>query len=200
MVAMTTDRLFFTGDEEADRLLVASPLALLIGFALDQQVTVQKAFSGPLEIQRRMGSLDAAKIGEVGEDGLISVFSEKPSIHRFPANMAKRVYALIQHINDQYGGDAAKVWTEAKDGKDLEKRLSGLPGFGEMKVKSMIAVLGKQLGAAPAGWESAAPNWPTLGDVDSPEALANYQGWKRAGKAEARETGKTFDPAKSGKP
>ncbi len=196
---MTTDRLYFTGDEEADRFLVSSPLALLIGFALDQQVTVQKAFSGPLELQRRMGSLDAAGIGALGEDGLVAVFSEKPSIHRFPANMAKRTFALVQHLNEQYGGDARKVWTEAKDGKDLEKRIAALPGFGEMKVKSLIAVLGKQLGVAAAGWESVAPSWPTLGDVDSPEALANYQGWKRAGKAEAKETGKSFDPASAAK-
>lgn len=196
---MATDRLYFTGDDEADRLLVSSPLALLIGFALDQQVTVQKAFSGPLELQRRIGTLDTAKIAGMGEDELVAVFSERPSLHRFPANMAKRTHALVRFIQDQYGGDAGKVWTEAKDGPDLEKRIAALPGFGEMKVKSLIAVLGKQLGAAPKGWESVAPDWPTLGDVDSPEGLATYQGWKRAGKAEARESGGVFDPAKAPK-
>ena len=196
---MATDRLYFTGDDEADRLLVSSPLALLIGFALDQQVTVQKAFSGPLELQRRAGTLDANKLAGMSEDELIAVFSEKPSLHRFPKNMATRVHALVRFIAEQYGGDAGKVWREAKDGPDLEKRISALPGFGEMKVKSLIAVLGKQLGAAPKGWESVAPDWPTLGDVDSEEALGTYQGWKRAGKAEARESGKTFDPAKASK-
>jgi uncharacterized HhH-GPD family protein len=196
---MATDRLYFTGDDEADRLLVSSPMALLIGFALDQQVTVQKAFSGPLELQRRIGTLDAGKIAAMSEDDLANVFSERPSLHRFPKNMAKRVHDLARFIAEEHGGDAGKVWSEAKDGPDLEKRIAALPGFGEMKVKSLIAVLGKQLGAAPNGWESVAPDWPTLGDVDSPEALATYQGWKRAGKAEARESGKTFDPAKAGK-
>ena len=196
---MTTDRLYFTGDEEADRFLVSSPLALLIGFALDQQVTVQKAFSGPLELQRRTGPLDAARLAALGEDEMVSIFSRPPSLHRFPKNMARRVFALVQAINDEYAGDASKIWKEAKDGTDLQRRIAALPGFGEMKVKSLIAVLGKQLGVAPKGWESVAPDYPTLGDVDSPEALARYQGWKRVGKAEARESGTTFDPAKAPK-
>ena len=143
--------------------------------------------------------MDAGKLAALGEEGLISVFSERPSLHRFPANMAKRVFALLQAINGQYGGDAARIWKDAKDGPDLERRIAALPGFGDMKVKSLIAVLGKQLRAAPKGWESVAPDWPTLGDVDSEEALARYQGWKRVGKAEARESGKTFDPAKASK-
>jgi uncharacterized HhH-GPD family protein len=191
---MATDRLYFTGTEEADRLLVDSPMALLIGFALDQQVTVQKAFSGPLELQERLGTLDPARIAGTEPDELAAVFAERPSLHRFPANMAKRVHALAQAIVEQYGGDAARVWTEAKDGEDLERRISGLPGFGDMKSKSLLAVLGKQLGVAPKGWETAAPNYPTLGDVDSEEALAEYQGWKRSYKAAARESGKPFEP------
>jgi uncharacterized HhH-GPD family protein len=194
---MTTDRLYFTDSEEADRLLVTSPLALLIGFALDQQVTVQKAFSGPLELQQRMGSLDAKAIAKTDPDQLAAIFAERPALHRFPAAMSKRVQALCQYLTETYDGDAGKVWTEAKDGKDLEKRIAALPGFGEMKVKSLIAVLGKQLGAAPKGWEEVAPDWPTLGDVDSPQALADYQGWKRSGKAAAKESGTTFDPAKA---
>ncbi len=194
---MTTDRLYFTDDEEADRLLVSSPMALLIGFSLDQQVTVQKAFSGPLELQRRLGSLDPERIAKMDPEELAGVFAERPSLHRFPAAMSKRVQALAQAIADTYGGDAGRLWSEAKDGKDLEKRIAALPGFGEMKVKSLIAVLGKQLGTAPKGWEDVAPDWPTLGDVDSPEALAAYQGWKRSGKAAARESGTTFDPAKA---
>lgn len=196
---MATDRLHFTGDAEADRLLVASPFALLIGFALDQQVTVQKAFSGPLELQRRIGTLDVAKIAAMSEEELSTVFSERPALHRFPANMAKRVHALARFIQEHHGGDAGNVWSGAKDGKDLEKRIAALPGFGEMKVKSLIAVLGKQLGQAPAGWEAVAPDWRTLGDVDSQESLADYQGWKRAGKAEARESGKAFDPGAASK-
>lgn len=196
---MATDRLKFTGDDEADRLLVSSPLALLIGFALDQQVTVQKAFSGPLELQRRLGTLDAGKLAAMSEEEIVGVFSERPAIHRFPANMAKRVHALAHALTETYGGDAEKVWKDAKDGPDLERRIAALPGFGEMKVKSLIAVLGKQLGAAPKGWETVAPDWPTLGDVDSPEALGKYQAWKRAGKAEAREAGVSFDAKKATK-
>ena len=104
--------------------------------------------------------------------------------------MAKRVHALAQSIGDTYGGNAARVWTEARDGKDLERRIAALPGFGEMKVKSLIAVLGKRLGVAPKGWEDVAPDYPTLGDVDSLDALAQYQGWKRTSKAAAKESGK----------
>lgn len=195
MIPMATDRLYFTDDEEADRLLVTSPMALLIGFALDQQVTVQKAFSGPLELQQRLGSLDAARIAAIDPDALAAVFAERPALHRFPAAMSKRVQALAQFIAETYEGDAGRVWRAAKDGKDLEKRIAALPGFGEMKVKSLIAVLGKQLGVAPPGWEDVAPDYPTLGDVDSPEELAKYQGWKRSGKAAARESGTAFDPA-----
>lgn len=194
MVSMTTDRLYFTDSEEADRLLVSSPMALLIGFALDQQVTVQKAFSGPLELQQRLGHLDAGRIAKMDGDKLAAVFAERPALHRFPGSMAKRVHALAQAITETYDGDSARVWTEAKGGKDLERRIAALPGFGEMKVKSLIAVLGKRLEAAPAGWEDVAPDYPTLGDVDSPEALAEYQGWKRTSKAAAKESGKPFEP------
>ena len=197
MSGMPTDRLFFTDNEEADRLLVSSPMALLIGFALDQQVTVQKAFSSPLELQQRIGTLDARAIAEIDPEKLETVFAERPSLHRFPKAMAKRVHELARFIVDNHGGDAGDVWRGAKDGQDLEKRISALPGFGEMKVKSLIQVLGKQLGTAPRGWETVAPDWPTLGDVDSPEKLAEYQQWKRVGKAAARESGGTFDPAKS---
>jgi uncharacterized HhH-GPD family protein len=197
---MTAERLHFAGDEEADRLLVASPMALLIGFCLDQQVPVQKAFSGPLELQRRLGSIDPVRIASMNVDDLVAVFSERPAIHRFPANMAKRVHALAEAVQEKYGGDAARIWSEAKDGADLERRIADLPGFGDMKVKSLIAVLGKQLGVAPAGWESVAPDWPTLGDVDSPDALAGYQSWKRTAKAEARDSGQPFDAAKATRP
>jgi uncharacterized HhH-GPD family protein len=194
MVTMTTDRLYFTDSEEADRLLVSSPMALLIGFALDQQVTVQKAFSGPLELQQRLGHLDAGTIAKMDPEKLAAVFAERPALHRFPGSMAKRVHALAQAVTKAYDGNAARVWTEAKDGKDLEKRIAALPGFGEMKVKSLIAVLGKQLGTAPKGWEDVAPDYPTLGDVDSLEKLAEYQGWKRSSKAAAKESGKAFEP------
>jgi uncharacterized HhH-GPD family protein len=177
----------FTGDPEADRLLAEDPLALLIGFALDQQVTVQKAFSGPAELKRRLGHLDAARIAATDPSDLDAVFRERPALHRFPGAMAAKVQALAAAIARDYGDDAERVWSEAKDGPDLEKRLLGLPGIGEMKAKSIIAVLGKRFGVRPPGYDAVAPTWPTLGDVDSAEALAAYQAGKRAHKAAMRE-------------
>lgn len=183
---MTDTRLYFTGDDEADRLLVDEPLALLIGFVLDQQITVQKAFSGPLDLKRRLGGLDATTIAAMDPAGLEAIFRQRPAIHRFPGNMAKRVQELCAAIATTYAGDASRVWTEARDGADLERRLLALPGIGEMKAKTIIAVLGKRLDVRPPGWEAVAPDHPTLGDVDSPEALAAYQAAKRAHKAAMR--------------
>ncbi len=177
------DRLYFTGDDEADRLLVSEPLALLIGFALDQQVTVQKAFSGPLELKRRLGGLDAGRIAAMDPEELVEVFRQRPALHRFPAAMAGKVRDLCAAIARDHDGDAGRIWTEAKDGRDLERRLLALPGIGEMKAKTIIAVLVHRFGIRPPGWEAVAPTRPTLGDVDSPEALATYQAGKRAYKA-----------------
>jgi uncharacterized HhH-GPD family protein len=187
MPAMTTiDRLPFTGDDEADRLLIAEPLALLIGFALDQQVTVQKAFSGPLELQRRIGHLDAKRIAAMDPAALDAAFRERPALHRFPGSMAGKVQQLCAAIAADYDGDAARIWTEAADGKDLERRLLRLPGIGEMKAKSILAILAKRLDVRPPGMDEVLPTHPTLGDVDSAEALAAYQAGKRAHKAELR--------------
>jgi uncharacterized HhH-GPD family protein len=180
----------FTGDPEADALLARNPLALLIGFTLDQQVTVQKAFSGPYELQRRIGHLDPTRIAAMDPEELADVFRRRPALHRFPGSMAGRVQAICRAIADDYGGDASCVWSEAKDGRDLERRLLGLPGVGEMKAKSLIAILGKQFGVRPPGWEDVAPRHPTLGDVDSAEALARYQAGKRAHKAAMRAASK----------
>lgn len=168
----------FTGNDEADRLLEDEPLALLIGFELDQQVTLQKAFSGPYELRQRIGTLDAAKIAAMDP--------QRPALHRFPGNMAKRVQDLCQAIVRDYGGDAARVWREAKTGKDLEARLLALPGIGEMKAKTLIAILGKRLGVKPPGWDEVAPKHPSLGDVDDAASLAEYQAGKRAKKAALR--------------
>jgi uncharacterized HhH-GPD family protein len=177
----------FTGDPEADQLLADDPLALLIGFALDQQVTVQKAFSGPADLKRRIGHLDAARIAAMDPGELDAVFRERPALHRFPGSMATKIQALAAAIATDYGNDAERVWSEAADGPDLEKRLLGLPGIGDMKAKSLIAVLGKRFDVRPPGYETVAPTWPTLGDVDSAEALATYQAGKRAHKAAMRE-------------
>lgn len=187
MQRMPTSTLPFTGDAEADRLLVDEPLALLIGFALDQQVTVQKAFSGPLELKRRLGHLDAARIAGMDPAALDTVFRDRPALHRFPGAMAAKVQALCAAIARDFGNDARTVWSEAPDGSSLEARPLSLPGIGEMKAKSLIAVLGKRFDVQPPGYEAVAPTWPTLGDVDSAEALADYQAGKRAKKAAMRE-------------
>ena len=186
----TIDRLPFTGDDAADRLLVTDPLALLIGFALDQQVTVQKAFSGPLELQRRVGHLDAAKLAATDPAELDAVFRKPPALHRFPGAMAGKVQQLAGAIASEYGNDAARIWTEATDGPDLKRRLLALPGIGEMKAAAIIAILGRRLGVHVPGLDAVMPSHPTLGDVDSPEALASYQAGKRAHKAEMRAQGK----------
>jgi uncharacterized HhH-GPD family protein len=182
----TPSSLPFTGDEAADRLLAEEPLALMIGFALDQQVTVQKAFSGPADLKRRLGHLDAARIAAMPPEDLADVFRERPALHRFPGSMAGKVQALCAAIATTYDNDAATVWTKAVDGPDLERRLLALPGIGDMKAKSLIAVLGNRFGVRPPGYEQVAPTWPTLGDVDSAEALADYQAGKRAKKAALR--------------
>ena len=173
------DRLHFTGNDEADALIASDPMALLIGFALDQQVPVPKAFMGPLVLRERAGTLDADVLASIDLDPL---FRERPAIHRFPAAMARRVHELAVHIRDEYKGDAGRVCTNAADSAQLRANLEGLPGLGEMKVKSMGAVLAKRFGIAAA--EDLVPPHPTLGDVDSPQALAEYQAAKRAHKAE----------------
>ena len=181
-----TARLPFTGNDEADELVSSDPLALLIGFALDQQVTVQKAFSGPLDMRVRLGHLDAKKIAATDPAELDRVFRERPAIHRFPGSMAGKVQALVAAIAEKYDGDASRIWGEASDGKDLEQRLLELPGIGPMKAKTILAVLSKRLGVSVPGIDDVLPQHPTLGDVDSPEALAEYQAAKRAYKASLR--------------
>lgn len=176
------DALFFTASDEANALLAAEPMALLVGFLLDQQVTVQKAFSGPLVIRERVGSLEATALADADLD---SAFREKPAVHRFPGAMASKVHELAATVRDEYGCDAARIWNEAADTEDLRARLEALPGFGEMKVKSLGSVLAKRFGVEIA--EGLVPSHPTLGDVDSPEALADYQAGKRAHKAAMRE-------------
>jgi uncharacterized HhH-GPD family protein len=177
------ERLHFTESDEANALIATDPMALLVGFALDQQVTVQKAFSGPLAIKERLGTLEPDALASAD---LESIFRAKPAVHRYPGAMAKRVQQLAAHVRDRYDGDAARVWTDALDGPALRANLSGLPGFGEMKVKALGAVLAKRFGVAAA--QELVPSHPTLGDVDSAQALADYQAAKRAHKAEWSKT------------
>ena len=166
--------LWFTNNEEAATLLAQDPFALLVGFAIDQQVPVPTAFIGPLRLKQRVGTLDPKRLAKLD---LEPAFREKPAIHRFPGTMAQRVQELAQYVVDEYGGDASRIWTEAKDGDDLKKRIGALPGYGDMKIRSLSAVLAKQFGVKQA--VAIAPNHPTLGDVDSLEKLNEYQSWKR---------------------
>ena len=185
-MATTKPLLPFTGDDEADQLLVDDPNALLYGFVLDQQVPLQKAFFGPYELRKRVGTLDPAKIAAMDPGKLEAAFKERPALHRFPANMAHRTQEIAAVLARDYDGDASRIWREAKSGKDLEQRLLALPGIGEMKAKTLIAIIGKRLGVKPPGWEDVAPTQPTLGDVDGPDSLAEYQAGKRAKKAAMR--------------
>jgi uncharacterized HhH-GPD family protein len=178
------DAIHFTGDPEADALLARDPLALLIGFALDQQITVQTAFSGPLRLRQRLGTLDAAAIAATDPATVERAFRERPAIHRFPGSMARRVQELCAVVAAEYDGDASRLWAEARDADDLERRIRALPGFGDMKVMALGSVLAKRFGVAVA--EPLVPPHPTLGDVDSPEALEAYQAAKRAHKSARR--------------
>jgi uncharacterized HhH-GPD family protein len=173
--------LWFTDDPAACELIASDPFALLVGFAIDQQVPVQKAFAGPHVLKQRLGTLDP---GTLASTDLTEAFVTKPAIHRFPAAMATRVRELAAVVADEYGGDASRIWTEAADARDLKKRIGALPGFGEMKVKALSSVLARHYGVTAA--KELVPDHPMLGDVDSPEALERYQAGKRAYKAKLR--------------
>jgi uncharacterized HhH-GPD family protein len=173
------NRLYLTDSDEANALIASDPMALLVGLALDQQVTVQQAFLGPLRLRERLGAIDADTLATAE---LEPAFREKPAIHRYPAKMAERVRDLAAHVRDEYGGEAERVWADARDADTLRANIAALPGFGEMKVKALGAILAKRFGVQAA--EGLVPPHPTLGDVDSPQALLDYQAAKRAHKAE----------------
>ena len=181
MAVAAPERLYFTNSDEANQLLASDPLALLIGFALDQQVPVQTAFAGPLKIKERLGTLEIAHLDPMQVE---TAFREKPAVHRFPGSMATRVQDLAALVEEEYGGDASRLWREASDADDLKKRISGLPGFGDMKIKALSAVLWKRFGVPAA--EGLTPAHPTIGDVDSREKLDWYQAKKREHKAKMR--------------
>ena len=181
-----------TGDPESDKLLAEDPLALMIGMLLDQQVPMEWAFAGPLKLRDRMGGrLDAAEIAAAEPDRLEAVFRGPPALHRFPGSMAKRTQALCQHLVEAYGGEAAAVWTGATDGRDLVRRVEGLPGFGAEKAKIFSALLAKRFGVRPPGWREATAPFSdgqprSVADIDSAESLARVRQWKKAMKAAGR--------------
>jgi uncharacterized HhH-GPD family protein len=173
------ERLYFTESDEANALIASEPMALLLGFALDQRVTMMKAFEGPLALKQRLGSIDPATLADAD---LEPVFRQRPVVHRYPKMMARRIHDLAVYLCDNYDGDVARVWNDAMDSDELRANLMALPGFGEMKVKALGSVLAKHFGIAAA--EELVPRHPTLGDVDSPQALAEYQEAKRIHKEE----------------
>jgi uncharacterized HhH-GPD family protein len=185
--------LWLTGDTDADELLASEPLALLIGMVLDQQIPMERAFKAPYELQGRLGgALDPAAIAAMAPDDLAAVFAAKPALHRFPRSMAGRVQEVCTAVLDTYGGDTAAIWASAPDGKQLLANVKALPGFGDQKARIFVALLGKQLGVRPPGWETAAGvygetgSFRSVADIDSPEALAKVRQFKQATKAEAR--------------
>ncbi|ACC42702.1 HhH-GPD-type base excision DNA repair protein [Mycobacterium marinum] len=180
-------------DPAADALLESNPFALLVGMLLDQQVPMETAFAGPKKIADRMGGLDAGDIADYDPDKFAALCSEKPAIHRFPGSMAKRVQTLAQIVVDRYGGDAAAIWTAGEpDGKELLGRLKGLPGFGEQKARIFLALLGKQYGVTPEGWQAAAGDYGQPGthmsvaDVVDARSLGQVRSHKKQMKAAAK--------------
>ncbi len=181
-----------TGDPEADDLLIADPLALLIGMLLDQQVPMEWAFRGPATLERRLGDrFDASAIAAMDLDDFIAVCRDKPAIHRFPKSMGQRIHELCVEVVDRYDGEPGTVWADAATGQDLYQRLRDLPGFGDEKSKIFVALLAKRFGITPTGWEEAAAPFSdatprSAADVDSEESLRRVRQWKKAQKAAKR--------------
>jgi uncharacterized HhH-GPD family protein len=176
----------WTQDPAANRLLETDPLALLIGMVLDQQVKMEKAFGGPYELKQRLGYLDARRIAELDPQKLDQVFRERPALHRFPGSMASRVQAMCAAVVADYGGDAASIWRDARDGEELAARIKKLPGFGDMKTKILVSILAKKFGVKPPGWEKQAATWHSVADVDSEESMVHAREVKREMKAKAK--------------
>ncbi|MFU8839753.1 MAG: HhH-GPD-type base excision DNA repair protein [Nitriliruptoraceae bacterium] len=182
----------FTGDEDADRLLSENPFALLTGMLLDQQIAMEVAFLGPWRLQERLGEpLTPAVVAARDPEKLETLFRTKPAIHRYPGSMATRVQALASHLVEHHDGEAADVWQGAADGRDLKRRLTALPGYGEQKARIFIALLAKRCGVTPDGWEAAAgayaePGYRSIADVVDADSLQQVRESKQAAKARAK--------------
>ncbi|MBX6765866.1 MAG: Fe-S cluster assembly protein HesB [Actinomadura rubrobrunea] len=179
---------------EADELLGRSPLALLTGMLLDQQIPMERAFSGPYVIARRMGAddLDAHEIAACAPERFAALLAEKPAVHRYPGSMAKRIQQLCQYLVEHYDGDAGAIWRDVESGAELFKRLNALPGYGKQKAQIFVALLGKRFGARPQGWREAAGAYGEEGayrsvaDITGPESLAKVRAFKQQMKAAAK--------------
>jgi uncharacterized HhH-GPD family protein len=186
--------LHISGDPEADALISKDPLALLIGMVLDQQVPLEWAFASPAELKKRLGGrLDAREIASMDPGKFEAAFTTRPALHRYPASMAKRVQEMCRVITDNYMGDAKRIWTGASTGQDFLTRIKALPGFGDQKAKIFVALLGKQLGVHPEGWEevstpySEAASTRSVADIVGPESLATVRAFKQDMKRKAKQ-------------
>lgn len=178
-------------DEAADAVLSADPFALLIGMLLDQQFPMERAFQAPAKILDRFGTLDPAKVAGADPEEFKALCSTPPAIHRFPGSMSARVQDVARIVADEYAGDAARIWTEAKDGKDFLKRMQALPGFGKQKAQIFVALVAKQLDVKPAGWEKAAGDYSldgfrSVADVVDADSLLKVREYKQAAKAASK--------------
>jgi uncharacterized HhH-GPD family protein len=185
-----TVKLCLAQNPEADALLSADPLALLIGMVLDQQIPLEWAFTGPLTLTQRLGrDLDAADLADRDPEELAKVFATPPALHRFPGSMAGRVQQLCRVIVEEYDGDATNIWSGVKDGAELRRRVEALPGFGKQKAKIFVALLGKQYGVKPKGWREAAGEFGETGsfksvaDITSKTTLEKVRTFKKQMKA-----------------
>jgi len=185
--------LHLSQDPDADKVISDNSLALLVGMVLDQQITIEKAFSSPAVLAQRMGApLDAATIAAMDPDQLASLFKERPALHRFPGSMAARVQDVCRAVAEEYGNRVEAIWEGVRTGEELVTRLRALPGFGEQKAKIFAALLGKQLGVRPEGWREATAPYGAEGshlsvaDITDQKSLDEVRTTKRAMKAEAR--------------
>ena len=186
---MSAGTLWITGEPEFDDLVNTDPLALLIGMLLDQQIAIELAFRGPARLKERLGgTLDAATIAGWDPDDFVSICAEKPALHRFPNSMAGRVQELCRHVADEYDGDAGRIWKRRRSAETVAANLAAVPGYGDEKVKILIAVLGKRFGVQPSGWEAAAAPFSddqprSVADMGSAEQRLAVRAWKKAQKA-----------------
>ena len=180
-----------TGDDAADKVLSDDPFALLLGMLLDQQYPMEHAFRGPAKVLDRFGTLDPAKIAAADPDEFAALCATPPAVHRFPGSMATKIQAVASDVVDIYGGDASRIWTEAADGADLVKRVMALSGFGKQKAQIFTALVAKQVGVKPAGWEKAVGDYSldgyrSVADVVDPDSLAKVRAYKKEKKAAAK--------------
>ena len=179
-------------DPAADEVLSADPFALLTGMLLDQQFPMERAFAGPAKVLERFGTLDPGALAAAEPESFADLCATPPAVHRYGRSMAGRIQALATVVRDDYDGDVTRIWTEADSGRDLVARLRALPGFGEQKAKIFAALLGKQLGVTPDGWQDACGAYAETGsfrsvaDVTDPESLQKVRDVKKAAKAAAK--------------